>query len=88
MVAGIFCDLQKAFDCINRNIFINWIRVLWNNMNGIHTISSYLEGRYPRVVLNNISLDSCSNWGEIKHGVPQGSLLGPPLFKFTLTTYL
>jgi hypothetical protein len=23
MVAGIFCDLQKAFDCINRNIFIN-----------------------------------------------------------------
>ena len=23
MVAGIFCDLQKAFDCINHNIFIN-----------------------------------------------------------------
>ena len=23
MVAGIFCDLQKAFDCTNHNIFIN-----------------------------------------------------------------
>jgi hypothetical protein len=32
------------------------------------------------VVLNNYSSSSCQNWGEIAHGVPQGTILGPLLF--------
>jgi hypothetical protein len=42
-------------------------------------MKSYLEGRHQKVVLDNNSPKSSSNWGEIRH-VPQGSILGPLLF--------
>ena len=80
MVAGIFCDLQKAFDCVNQNILLTKLQFYGITGTTYILIKSYLEGRYQRMVLNNVSLDSCSNWGEINHGVPQGLLLGPLLF--------
>jgi hypothetical protein len=63
MVGGIFCDLQKAFDCVNHNILLT--KLEFYGITGIahKLIKSYPEGRHQRVVLNNIS---CSNWSEIK----------------------
>ena len=45
-------------------------------------LESYLSNRYQRVQLNN-STQNCnavSGWAEVKHGVPQGSILGLLLF--------
>jgi len=39
----------------------------------------YLRNRYQKVEIQNknISHKTFSDWGVIKHGVPQGSILGP-----------
>jgi hypothetical protein len=79
MVGGIFCDLQKAFDCVNHNI-LSKLDFYGITGTSLKLIKSCPEGRYQKVILNNNSPDSCSNCGEIKHGVPQGSILGPLLF--------
>jgi len=80
MVGGIFCDLQKAFDCVNHSILLTKLKFYGITGTTHKLIKSYQEGRYQRVVLNNNSPDSRSNWGKITHCVPQGSILGPLLF--------
>ena len=51
MVGGIFCDVQKAFDCVNHNILL--IKLEFYGITGINykLLKSYLKGRYQRVVL-------------------------------------
>jgi hypothetical protein len=43
-------------------------------------IKSYLTKRYQRVVIPNNTKNSYSDWDIVKHGVPQGSILGPLFF--------
>jgi len=61
MVGGIFCYLQKAFDCVNHNILLTKIEFYGMTGTAYKLVKSCLEGRYQRMDLNNISLYPCSN---------------------------
>jgi hypothetical protein len=82
IVGGIFCDLQKSFDCVDHKILMD--KLEFYGVKGIFKtlLKSYLTDRYQRVMLGH-STDSnnSSRWEIIKNGVPQGSILGP-LFIF------
>jgi len=46
------------------------------------TPTTYLRDRYQRVLINNSFYKNTnfSEWGKIKHGVPQGLIFGPLFF--------
>jgi hypothetical protein len=69
VVGGIFCDLQKAFDCANHNILLTKLE-FYGVTGTILKLKSYLEGRYQKVILSNNLPNSNSDWGEIRHSFP------------------
>jgi hypothetical protein len=78
LVGGIFSDLKRAFDCVNHDLLLSKLEFYGVVGKASALIESYLSDRYQRVVVNNGQM--YSDWGKIKHGVPQGSILGPLLF--------
>jgi hypothetical protein len=77
-VKGVFCGVEKAFDCINHNILLYKLEIYRITL----LYSQYLMDRYQHVKLEDrlTSINITSNWSKIQHGVPQGSVLGPLLF--------
>jgi len=81
MVGGIFCDLQKAFDCVNHKILLEKLEFYGVEGKFKTLIESYLTGRYPTVALDNITNNNnSSKWELLKCGMPQGSILDPLFF--------
>jgi hypothetical protein len=81
IVGGIFCDLQKAFDCLNHKILLDKLEFYGIEEKFKTLIESYLTGRHQRVALGNITdSNNSTKWKVIKCGVPQRSILGPLFF--------
>jgi len=79
IVGGIFCDLHKAFDCINHAILLEKMKFYGVSGKFYNLIKSYLDGRYQKVILShNKGIES--TWEKLRQGVPQESVLGPILF--------
>lgn len=73
----MFLDYQRAFETINRNLLLRKLKHRYGITGQVYEwLEDYLNGRYQTVRFNN----STSNEEEVRHGVPQGSKLGPLLF--------
>ncbi|GFG37065.1 hypothetical protein Cfor_05746 [Coptotermes formosanus] len=81
-VGGIFCDLTKAFDCVNHEILL--AKLHYYGIQGVNAnwFKTYITNRKQKVKITsqNHKGDSLCRWETIKYGVPQGSILDPLLF--------
>jgi len=76
---GIFCDLNKAFDCISHAVLLEKLKFYWVSGKFYNLVKSYLDGKYQKVIISyNNGIES--TWEKIKQGVPQASILGPIFF--------
>ena len=76
ITAAVFIDFSKAFDCVNHPILLDKLNNLGFSGRTVNWFRSYLTHRQQRTLANG----TLSSYREISCGVPQGSILGPPLF--------
>ena len=76
IAAGVFIDLQKAFDTVNHQILCKKLAYYGFRGKSLHLIKSFLSNRKQFVSINGFE----SSKLNITRGVPQGSTLRPLLF--------
>ena len=72
----ILIDLQKAFNTIDHEILLQTLSYMKFYTEAISWFKAYLHNRTFRVSVGS----TLSDPGDLKCGVPQGSILGPLLF--------
>ena len=71
-----YLDFAKAFDKVPRARLVQKMKTKGITGNILRWIENWLTGRTQAVKVGNDMSGNC----EVKSGVPQGSVLGPPLF--------
>ena len=74
---AVLTDLSKAFDCIDHNLLMAELNAYGFEKQSIIFIYSYLTKRKQRTKVDS----AVSSWEMLFLGEPQGSVLGPLLFK-------
>ena len=83
MVIGIFLDLKKAFDTVNHKILVKKIYSYGIRGQLINWFKGYLDNRSQYVTYN----EKRSDIKDVICRVPQGSILGPLLFKIYINDF-
>ena len=55
LAGGIFCDLKKAFDCVNHRILADKLQFYGIKGKLLVLIPSYLRGRYQKVFIDKFN---------------------------------
>ena len=83
-VAVMLMDLSKAFDCLPHDILLSKLVAYGLSSQSGNLLENYLTGRKQQVKLQGV-VSGCQ---ILQKGVPQGSIIGPLLFKEALATIL
>ena len=76
MNGGIFLDLKKAFDTVDRDILLSKLAFYGLQSQTVDWFKSYLLNRQQLFYVNGVPSDK----NALSCGVPKGSILGPLLF--------
>ena len=79
-IGTIPMDLSKAYDCLSHDLLFAKLGVYGLDRSSLRLLMDYLNSRKQRTKISS----SYSKWFEIKHGILQGSILGPLLFNIVI----